>query len=211
MPPVGNRTVKDVQPRVTSCSSTLVFFVCRRFRGMSSICQRYPVLQCTHPYSLCVILHERTHALYEIPTQDDLEAAASTDSEVASMASSTGGASSVCSGDSSRAGHTGSDRESSLSVCSNGGDDGEEDVLLGLSLARARWVASSSSPSLGFRVENFCCCSAVRIVLRRWSYTILSMRGRMESVELACRGVYETQSRRLGRTVRCCCFFFEVI
>lgn len=70
------------------------------------------------------------------PRQDDLEAAASTDSEVASTASSTGGASSVCSGDSSRS--RARDRDLSLELCSNWSEEGEEDVLLGLSLARAR-------------------------------------------------------------------------
>lgn len=69
--------------------------------------------------------------------QDDLEAAASTDSEVASTASSTGGASSVASGDSFRSKAV--DRDLSLSICSNWNDEGEEDVLLGLSLARARY------------------------------------------------------------------------
>lgn len=68
--------------------------------------------------------------------QDDLEAAASTDSEVASTASSTGGASSVCSGDSSRS--RARDRDLSFELCSNWSEEGEEDMLLGLSLARAR-------------------------------------------------------------------------
>lgn len=67
--------------------------------------------------------------------QDDLEATASTDSEVASTASS------VCSGDSSR--NRARDRDLSLELCSTWSEEGEEDVLLGLSLARARWVSAA--------------------------------------------------------------------
>lgn len=84
---------------------------------------------------MCVRLANSSCVCFLIK-QDDLEAAASTDSEVASTASSTGGASSVASGDSSRSKAV--DRDLSLSPCSNWNDEGEEDVLLGLSLARAR-------------------------------------------------------------------------
>ncbi|CAM9969959.1 unnamed protein product, partial [Ascophyllum nodosum] len=93
--------------------------------------------------------------------EDDLEAAASTDSEVASTASSTGGASSIASGDSSR-GRLGG-RDLFLSSCSKGSmkakytwnDEGEEDLLLGLSLARARMTAGKAACSCK---ETSCFC-----------------------------------------------------
>ncbi|CAM9822814.1 unnamed protein product, partial [Hapterophycus canaliculatus] len=85
--------------------------------------------------------------------EDDLEAAASTDSEVASTASSTGGASSVCSGDSSR--NRARDRDLSLELCSTWSEEGEEDVLLGLSLARARMTAGKAACSCQ---ETSCFC-----------------------------------------------------
>lgn len=94
-----------------------------------------------------------THARPCACAQDDLEAAASTDSEVASTASSTGGASSVCSGDSYR-GRAG-DRDLSLSSCSRWSEEGEEDVLLGLSLARARFVGAVHMCSS----RGCCCCT----------------------------------------------------
>ncbi|CAM9616587.1 unnamed protein product, partial [Laminaria digitata] len=85
--------------------------------------------------------------------EDDLEAAASTDSEVGSTASSTGGASSVCSGESSRGRIR--DRDLSLSLCSTWSEEGEEDVLLGLSLARARMTAGKAACSCR---ETSCFC-----------------------------------------------------
>lgn len=45
----------------------------------------------------------------------------------------------MCSGESSR-GRPGNHRDLSLSLCSTWSEEGEEDVLLGLSLARARYV-----------------------------------------------------------------------
>ncbi|CAB1108556.1 unnamed protein product [Ectocarpus sp. CCAP 1310/34] len=85
--------------------------------------------------------------------EDDLDATASTDSEVASTASSTGGASSVCSGDSSR--NRVRDRDLSLELCSTWSEEGEEDVLLGLSLARARMTAGKAACSCR---ETSCFC-----------------------------------------------------
>ncbi|CAM9571842.1 unnamed protein product, partial [Choristocarpus tenellus] len=74
--------------------------------------------------------------------EDDLDTLAGTDSEVASITSSTGGCSSICS-DSSR-GWGGGGGGGEVSSSAEELEEGEEDVALGISLARARMTAGKA-------------------------------------------------------------------